>query len=673
MSETILYLAPDGNNANDGVAAPMATIDGAVARLREMRNRGTLRLPARILLRGGVYHVAKTIELDTDFPLTIAAADGETAVIDGGCELNGWHEVTVNGRKAWQATAAFPVQELYYKGKMLKRAAFPKEGMYRVRNTTSPWGGGLFSGGDHFTTQEGSFNPKWHNLTGIDVFMTHKWIEEHLPVKSYDAATGELYSTHRSTFLMTSGDTEYRFENVREALLEPGEFYYDNSDNTVTVILDEPLKADGEHPVATCIGNLLRLNNVRYLNIRNLSFRHGGGYRPTCTRRYDIPGKDFPNFAMQETWLDEHSEHPFAAAPQAAVQVPGTIFFANSSDCEITGCTISETSWYGIEASAGCSNILIDHNDLHELGAGGVRIGGAAASDPVELRTSRVTVTNNHIHDGGLVFASGVGVLITHAYGNLVEHNHIHDLFYSGVSAGWNWGFGETVARENRIGWNLIHDLGKGILSDMGGVYLLGIQPGTRVYSNYIANVKRRYYGGWGIYTDEGSSHVVVENNICTDCSSEAYHQHFGRENTLRYNIFAFGNDAVLAIARGQEFAGVFPGLNFSNALSSYNNVFVTNGKPFIRSGNEKHLQRPTFLAENSIFFNAEGKFPPIAVSGEWKCDLDEWQKRGFDRGAIIADPGFNDLSKRDFSFGKDSLLGRLGFPMLDMKEVGIQ
>ena len=45
---------------------------------------------------------------------------------------------------------------------------------------------------------------------------------------------------------MTSGDTEYRFENVREALLEPGEFYYDNTDNTVTVILDEPLEADGE-------------------------------------------------------------------------------------------------------------------------------------------------------------------------------------------------------------------------------------------------------------------------------------------------------------------------------------------------------------------------------------------------------------------------------------------
>ena len=673
MSETILYLSPDGNNANDGVVAPMATIDGAVARIREMRSRGTLRLPARILLHGGVYHVAKTIELDTDFPLTIAAADGETAVIDGGCELNGWHEVTVNGKKAWQAKAAFPVQELYYKGKMLKRAAFPKEGMYRVRNTTSPWGGGLFSGGDHFTTQEGSFNPKWHNLTGIDVFMTHKWIEEHLPVKSYDAATGEMYSTHRSTFLMTSNDTEYRFENVREALLEPGEFYYDSMDGTVTVMLDEPLEADGEHPVVTCIGNLLRLSHVRYLNIRNLAFRHGGGYRPACTRRYDIPGKEFPNFAMQETWLDEHSAHPFAAAPQAAVQVPGTIFMYNSSDCEITGCTISETSWYGIEASAGCSNILIDHNELHELGAGGVRIGGAAVNDPVELRTSRVTVTNNHIHDGGLVFASGVGVLITHAYGNLVEHNHIHDLFYSGVSAGWNWGFGETVARENRIGWNLIHDLGKGILSDMGGVYLLGIQPGTRVYSNYIANVKRRYYGGWGIYTDEGSSHIVVENNICTDCSSEAYHQHFGRENTLRYNIFAFGNDAVLAIARGQEFAGVFPGLNFSNALSSYNNVFVTNGKPFIRSGNEKHLQRPTFLAENSIFINAEGEFPSIAVSGDWKCDLDEWQKRGFDRGAIIGDPGFRDLSKRDFSFGKDSLLSRLGFPMLDMKEVGIQ
>ena len=115
MSETILYLSPDGNNANDGVAASMATIEGAVARLREMRNRGTLRLPARILLHGGVYHGAKTIELDTNFPLTIDAVDGENAVIDGGYELTGWHEVTVNGKKAWQAKAAFPVEELYFK------------------------------------------------------------------------------------------------------------------------------------------------------------------------------------------------------------------------------------------------------------------------------------------------------------------------------------------------------------------------------------------------------------------------------------------------------------------------------------------------------------------------------------------------------------------------------
>ena len=44
--------------------------------------------------------------------------------------------------------------------------------------------------------------------------------------------------------------------------------------------------------------------------------------------------------------------------------------------------------------------------------------------------------------------------------------------------------------------------------------------------------------------------------------------------------------------------------------------------------------------------------------------------------GKVDPNKAFIVISKKElrlFSFGKDSLLGRLGFPMLDMKEVGIQ
>ena len=210
----------------------------------------------------------------------------------------------------------------------------------------------------------------------------------------------------------------------------------------------------------------------------------------------------------------------------------------------------------------------------------------------------------------------------------------------------------------------------------MGGIYLLGLQPGTRVYSNLIHHVTRRYYGGWGIYTDEGSSHIVVEYNLVHDCSSEAYHQHFGRENTLRYNVFAFGGDAVLALSRGQEHDNLFPGENFSNALASYNNVFISNGTPFLRAGSLRHLTLPTFLAENSLFLNASDNptLPPIAAAGNDTLNLDQWQERGFDRAALIDDdPGFASLANRDFTLRDDALLNRLHFQLPTLSQVGVQ
>ena len=672
---TCLVVAPDGGDWNDGVSAPLGSIEGAVSRLRALRQRGELRLPARIVLRGGVYRLKKTLELDTDFPLTIASMEGERAILDGGVELQGWHETSVNGKKAWRATAGFPVKQLYFRGRMLRRAAFPKQGMFRIQNTVSVFGGELGDGGDHFTAEQGSFNPSWHNPAGIDIFMTHKWIEEYLPVKSFDPKTQELYSTHRTVFLMQRRDTEYRLENVREALQQPGEFYYDSTDGTVTVILDEPLAQDGERPVATRLGCLVRVDNARFLNLRGLTFRHGGGYRPRLTRNYDIVGKGIPNFPLGNR-LDENSAFPFGSSAQAAVHVPGTIFLANCSDCEITGCTVTATGWYGIEAGPGCSRLLIDRNELCELGAGGIRIGGSPANGPAELRTSRIIVTNNHIHDGGLVHPSGIGVLITHAFGNLVEHNHIHDLRYSGVSAGWCWGYGETVTRENRIGWNYIHDLGKEVVSDMGGVYLLGIQPGTRVYNNYIANVKPRYYGGWGVYLDQGASHIVVENNICTDCFSEGVFHHYGRENTIRHNIFAFGGRAAVCIAiTPTDFTGLLPGPNCTTAVTLHDNVLVSDGKPFFHSAlDDRYLRYPVVIEQNNLFHHTQGDFPPVADDrGKWSCDMAEWGKRGLGRGAILGtSPGFRDLARRDFSFPPDSALGKMHFPQLDRSQVGI-
>ena len=133
---------------------------------------------------------------------------------------------------------------------------------------------------------------------------------------------------------------------------------------------------------------------------------------------------------------------------------------------------------------------------------------------------------------------------------NRVSHNEICDLYYTGVSVGWSWGYAPTSAHHNTVEFNHIHNIGRGVLGDMGGIYCLGDSPGTAIRNNLVHDVYDHHTGSLAIYTDEGSTGILIEHNIGYGTTYANFHQHYGKENVVRNNIWALGKDYQLSRVR---------------------------------------------------------------------------------------------------------------------------
>ena len=251
-----------------------------------------------------------------------------------------------------------------------------------------------------------------------------------------------------------------------------------------------------------------------------------------------------------------------------------------------------------------------------------------------------------------------MGVIIFQSGTNRVAHNHIHDLFYTAISVGWNWGYQETPCRENIVEFNHLHDIGQGVLSDMGAIYTLGIQKGTVLRNNLIHDVNSFSYGGWGLYPDEGSSHIVLENNVVYRCKSAGFHQHYGRENVVRNNIFAFGAEHQLMRTREEEH------LSF---ILTNNIVYFDSGTLLGSNWKNNH-----FTIDYNLYFDARpgAATQPPAFAG---ATFEDRRKRGHDVHSLVADPLF--LAPREFDFrlkGSSPAL-KLGFKPIELSEVGVR
>ncbi len=626
--------APDSAKSN-GLLLGLQTARDAI---RAHRAKGEWKNePITIKLTDGTYFLDEPIVFgpqdggSPEAPITYCAAANSQPVISGGRRLKGFKELVLNDKTVWVAeipdvkAGQWYFRQLFVNGQRCTRARMPNEGWYRFTGlpTTRPettWGEGQ---------QEASFKPgdlkRWNDLEDVEVVATSLWIESHLPIVEVDEAKHTVKFDRKSVFRLTNGHTpgdfsRYYVENVFEGMDSPGEWYLNRKTGTLYYVPrpGEELKTAkviaARLPLLMQVGAKSDPSPVTDLHFKGLRFEH----------------------------VDWSLPADLAGSRQAAVDVPGAVVLGNASRCTFHDCSASHVSTYGIELTAGCQENTIENCVLTDLGAGGIKIGHD---------TSKTSVTNCEIGPGGLIYHSAVGVWIGNSGDNTVTHNHIHDFYYTGVSVGWSWGYGDSKAVRNMIEFNHIHDIGKGMLADMGGIYTLGVSPGTTLRYNRIHDVDA-YNIGWGIYNDEGSTGILIENNIVYRTSHGGYHQHYGRENIIRNNVFAFGTSGQI-----------------------------------IRSLEEDHL---SFTFERNIVYFSEG---PLLGStwknGHYKLDsncywrtgggsidfagmtFEQWRQKGFDTHSIIADPMFADAEHGDFSLKPDSPALKIGFKPIDTGQIG--
>jgi hypothetical protein len=324
----------------------------------------------------------------------------------------------------------------------------------------------------------------------------------------------------------------------------------------------------------------------------------------------------------------------------------------------LDGCEISHVGNYGIELSQGCQKNRISRCMLADLGAGGVKIGEVAIRDAENEQTFGNEISDCTIADGGNLFPSCVAVWIGQSHDNTIAHNEIHGFWYTAISIGWTWGYAKSAAQRNIVEYNHIHHIGlkadgePPILSDMGCVYTLGNQEGSIIRFNRFHDVAGLKYGGWGIYFDEGTTHILAENNLVYRTTHGGFHQHYGRENTFRNNIIAYGRDAQIQRSRIED----------HRSFAFERNVVLWD-KGALLSGDWSKLNA---AFDHNTYWHA-GRGEMRFGNRSWE----EWRKAGMDVHSEIADPHFADPAGGDFKFPSGSVSPQAGFKPFDLSKVG--
>ena len=147
-------------------------------------------------------------------------------------------------------------------------------------------------------------------------------------------------------------------------------------------------------------------------------------------------------------------------------------------------------------------------------------------------------------------------------------------------------------------------------------------------------------------------THILAENNLVYRTTHGGFHQHYGKENTFRNNVFAFARDAQIQRSRIEE-----------HRSFTFERNIVLWDKGALFSGDWSKLN--AVFDRNTYWLLGGGE---IRFAGRtW----DQWRQAGMDAHSKIADPRLANPAQGDFRLTPESEPALAGFAPFDLSKVG--
>ena len=219
--------------------------------------------------------------------------------------------------------------------------------------------------------------------------------------------------------------------------------------------------------------------------------------------------------------------------------------------CVFRDCIFENLGGSGVWLGPGATNNQVIGCQFQDISANGIMIGegrdrivGSLAwwQSAVDQVAKNNLVEDCEIYDCGVQFFGAVGIWCGLTEGTIINNNEVHHLPYTGISIGWMWNPTPTPAKKNLINGNHIHHVMQK-LSDGGGIYMLGLQPGSQLTRNLIHDVTLNAGRAEsnGMFLDEGITEVMVAENTIYNIAKSPIRFHKATTNIVRDNTLFCG------------------------------------------------------------------------------------------------------------------------------------